>query len=142
MLLRPFVGRVEPLRADETQQSKLEAWDRFIGAQESYKQLLDRFKITLGLPTEADIELDSNELTALEAIEIVEPNYVVDELINIAFEHRLDLLNDRDQVEDTERKIAVAADNLGVELNLVGRTSGSSGGGILWFSHYRCRVGT
>jgi outer membrane protein TolC len=129
MTMMAEAGRVEPLRADETQQSKLEAWDRYIGAQESYKQQLDRFKITLGLPTEADIELDSGELTALEAIEIVDPNYDVDELVEIALENRLDLLNNRDQVDDADRKIAIAADNLGVELNLIGSAGASSGDG-------------
>ena len=123
-------GRVEPLRADEARQNKLEAGDRFIQAQENYKQQLDRFKITLGLPTEAAIELDPNELTALEAIEITDPNYEGQALIEIAQEHRLDLVNSRDQLADAERKIAIAADNLGVELNLVGSAGVRSEEGV------------
>jgi outer membrane protein TolC len=66
---------------------------------------------------------------ALEIIEITDPNYDVDSLIEIALEYRLDLANDRDQVADSERKIAIAADNLGVELNLVGSAGASSGDG-------------
>ena len=123
-------GRVEPLRADEARQNKLEAGDRFIQAQENYKQQLDRFKITLGLPTEAAIELDPNELTALEAIEITDPNYEGQALIEIAQEHRLDLVNKQDQLADAERKIAIAADNLGVELNLVGSAGVRSEEGV------------
>ncbi len=119
-------GRRPPLEADQAEQDKLSAWDSYIAAQESYKQQLDSYKITLGLPTEADIELDPNELTRLDPNEIIEPEYDIDKLVQTALSHRLDLANSRDQVDDAERKVMVAADNLGMELNLVGSANVST----------------
>jgi outer membrane protein TolC len=113
-------GRRPPLEADQAEQDKLSAWDNYISAQENYKQQLDSYKITLGLPTEADIELDPNELLRLGETEIAESNYEESRLIETALAQRLDLMNSQDQVEDAERKVMVAADNLGMELNLVG----------------------
>ncbi len=112
-------GRVEPLRASEAEQNKLQAGDNYIAAQEDYKQQLDRYKITLGLPTEADLELDPNELKFLEAIAITRPDFDTDELIRIALKKRLDLANERDQVADAERHLIVARDNLRMDLDLV-----------------------
>jgi outer membrane protein TolC len=44
----------------------------------------------------------------------------LDAAIEAALAQRLDLANRGDVVEDAERKVVVAADNLGVELNLIG----------------------
>jgi len=51
---------------------------------------------------------------------VVKPDYDLDAAIETALVQRLDLANSADTVEDMERKVVVAADNLGVELNLVG----------------------
>jgi len=122
-------GRRPPLEADQAEQSKLSAWDGYIAAQEDYNQQLDSFKITLGIPTEAVIELDPNELNRLGGTEVVEPQYEESRLIETALAQRLDLMNSRDQVEDAERKVMVAVDNLGVELNLVGSANVSTPAG-------------
>ena len=119
-------GRRPPLEADQAEQSKLSAWDGYIAAQEDYNQQLDSFKITLGIPTEAIIELDPNELNRLGGTEVAEPQYEESRLIETALGQRLDLMNSRDQVDDAERKVKVAADNLGVELNLVGSANVST----------------
>jgi outer membrane protein TolC len=96
------------------------ARDSYIRAQQRYEQLLDEFKITLALPTDIDIELDQNELKALQKIGIIEPDYELDAAVETALARRLDLANSAEAVEDAERKVVVAADNLGVELNLIG----------------------
>lgn len=113
-------GRVDRFDVDEAEQSMLRAENNWVSAQQSYEQALDRFKIILAEPTDADIELDPNELEALKQIGISEPGYMLDTAIKTALAQRLDLANSADQVEDAERKVMVAADNLGVELNLVG----------------------
>jgi outer membrane protein TolC len=74
----------------------------------------------LSLPTDAAVELDQNELKALSKIGIVEPDYKLDAAIETALARRLDLANSGDSVEDSARKVMVAADNLGVELDLIG----------------------
>ena len=58
-------GRLPEIQVDQARQDELRARDAWIIAQQSYKQRLDRFKITLGLPTDANIELDTDELERL-----------------------------------------------------------------------------
>ena len=110
-------------QVDQAEQSELLAQDSYLRAQQRYEQLLDAFKITLSLPTDATIELDQNELKVLADKGIVETDYELDAAIETALAQRLDLANSADAVDDATRKVAVAADNLGAELNLVGSAS-------------------
>jgi len=119
-------GRKPPFEVDQARQSELNARDSYIQALQSYEQDLDEFKITLSLPTSTRVELDQNELKALEEMGITEPGYELDAAIGTALAQRLDLANSAEAVEDAERKVIVAADNLGVELNLVGSASAGS----------------
>lgn len=58
-------GRLEKIQVDQALQDELSARDNWITAREQYKRSLDRFKVTLGLPTDARIELDPQELETL-----------------------------------------------------------------------------
>ena len=113
-------GRKPPFEVDQARQSELNARDSYIQARQRYEQQLDEFKITLSLPTSTEVELDQNELRGLEEIGITEPGYELDVAIETALAQRLDLANSGDAVDDAERKVVVAADNLGAELNLIG----------------------
>jgi outer membrane protein TolC len=64
--------------------------------------------------------LDENELKALEKIGIIEPGYELVEAVETAYLRRLDLINSREKTDDAARKVMVAANNLGIELDLVG----------------------
>ncbi len=115
-------GRVARIDVDEAEQSMLSAENSWVSAQQSYEQSLDSFKIRLSFPTDADIELESNELEALKTAYqagVNEPNYTEDIAIGTALVQRLDLTNTRDAVEDAARKVELAAKGLGVQLNLV-----------------------
>ena len=116
-------GRVDRFDVDEAEQSMLRAENSWVAAQQRYEQALDQFKIRLSLPTDADVELDSNELEALRKAGISDPSYTLDEATEAALVRRLDLANSRDAVEDQVRKLELAAHGLGVQLNLVGSTS-------------------
>ena len=105
---------------DEAEQNVLKAQNNHVEAQQRYEQKLDEFKIRLSLPTDADIELDQNELNALEKIGISDPDYTPAAAIETALLQRLDLANSIDQVDDAVRKVIVTADGLGAELNLTG----------------------
>ncbi|OHB74105.1 MAG: hypothetical protein A2Z25_09200 [Planctomycetes bacterium RBG_16_55_9] len=107
-------------QVDQAEQSELLAQDSLLRAEQRYEQLLDAFKITLALPTDARIELDENELKALQKMGIVEPDYELEAAVETALVQRLDLANSADAAEDAQRKVVVAADNLGAELNLIG----------------------
>jgi len=113
-------GRVNRINVDEAEQSMLRAENSWVAAQQRYEQALDQFKIRLSLPTDADIELDPNELEALRKAGISDPNYTADDAIETALVQRLDLANSKDAVEDSVRKLELAADGLGVQLNLIG----------------------
>jgi len=114
------VGQRAPSEGDEAMQSLLSAENKLVRDRQSYEQALDRFKIRLSLPADANIVLDQNELTALEAIGISQPEYTESEAIEMALARRLDLANSRDEVDDAARLLALAADGLGIQLNLTG----------------------
>ncbi|MAE61493.1 MAG: transporter [Planctomycetaceae bacterium] len=57
--------RVSRIEVDQTRQDELRARDRWIRARMNYLDQLDRFRITLGLPTDARVELDPSELVRL-----------------------------------------------------------------------------
>ena len=118
--MEAIAGRKPNFEVDQAKEGELRARDSVVQARQSYEQLLDEFKILLSLPTRAQIELDQNALKALETTGVTKPDYDLDAAIETALAHRLDLANSADTVQDLERKVVVAADNLGVELNLIG----------------------
>lgn len=114
------VGQLAKPAADEAQQALLRTENSLISARQNYQRTLDNYKITLALPTDANVVLDQNELPALVAAGVYEPNYTEEEAIAIALDRRLDLANTRDELDDVERKLILAAEGLGMQLNLVG----------------------
>lgn len=58
-------GRLPEIQVDQSRQDELSARNGWVSAQQSYQSALDSFKISLGLPTDAQIELDPRELTRL-----------------------------------------------------------------------------
>jgi len=64
---RAEAGRLPQIQVDQALQDELRARDRWVSAQQSYAGRLDSFKITLGLPTDANVDLDREELTRLVA---------------------------------------------------------------------------
>jgi outer membrane protein TolC len=59
-------GRLTEVQVDQAVQRELNARAQWIRATEGYKQQLDSFKITLGLPPDARIELDRQDLENLQ----------------------------------------------------------------------------
>ncbi len=114
-------GRRPPLEVDQAEQDMLRARDSFVAAQQRYERELDNFKIRLALPTDADIELDQNELKTLQEMGVTEPAFTMDAAIETALLHRLDLANTADQIDDGLRKAVLAAEGLGPQLNLNSR---------------------
>jgi outer membrane protein TolC len=113
-------GRKPPFEVDQARQSELTARDNLLRAQQGYERQLDDFKLELSLPTDAEIVLDQNELDVLREIGVTEPDYTLDEAVETALAQRMDLANTRDRVEDAARNLELAADGLGVQLDLVG----------------------
>jgi outer membrane protein TolC len=120
------VGKTPRFQVDQAEQSELNAKDSYNRAQQSYEQSLDQFKISLALRVDAKIQLDPNELKALYNIGIQQPNYTVSAAVETALLNRLDLATAFNNIDDAYRKVMVAIDSLGAELNLTGKMSASS----------------
>jgi outer membrane protein TolC len=58
-------GRLPEIQVDQSVQDELRARNSWIQAQQSYARSLDQFKFTLGLPTDASVELDPAEFAVL-----------------------------------------------------------------------------
>jgi outer membrane protein TolC len=112
-------GRLKELEVDQAQQDELTARDRYIRTQQRYRDLLDRFKLTLSLPTDTNIDVDEQDLDRLRKAGIIHPDIASDKAVANALKTRLDLMNARDQIYDAKRKIKVAANGLGGDIDLV-----------------------
>ena len=112
------VDRLAPFQADLAAQEELAARNSYILAVERYRNTLDQFKITLGLPVGYDIRLDEKSLTELEAVGLLPVPLTDEQSYLVALERRPDLLNEIDIFEDSQRKIVVAADRLKPDLLL------------------------
>jgi len=115
--------------ADRIRQDLLNAENSIISNEQSYKQTLDNFKVTLALPADAPITLDPNELKALEELGVGEPEYSLDEAIEMALNLRLDLANTKDRLDDDKRALILAEKGLGVQMDLYASSNVTSPSG-------------
>jgi len=60
-------GRLPEIQVDQARQDELRARSRWISAMQRYESALDSFRVTLGLPPDARVELDRAELDRLAA---------------------------------------------------------------------------
>jgi outer membrane protein TolC len=115
-------GRLPLYELDQARQDVILASDDCLATQKLYEQALDEYKIVLGLPTEAKFALDANELATLRAAQMPMPAFAENEAIETALARRLDFANTADAIDDAQRKIVVALDNLRPDLRLVAAT--------------------
>jgi outer membrane protein TolC len=113
-----LAGRLAQLEADQTEQRMLQARDTLASTERGYQQALDNFKIRLAITTNAPLQLDPNTLANLSTMEIVEPQFDVNDAIKTALSYRLDLATFKDQMDDARRKIKVSENALQAELTL------------------------
>jgi len=110
-------------------ESKLQRELSWTSSVRNYTQLLDNFKILLGLPTDTLLLLDEAELARLKENGIKMPTVTPAEAIEVALVTRLDLYTQRDSVEDALRRTKVAANALkpGLDLVLAGQVDSKDG---------------
>jgi len=114
------LGRGDSLSVFRAEQSLLQAQDQYLSAEQGFAVALDRFKIDLGLPTEVEFDVedtfpDLNEL-ALD----------LDAAVRAALHNRLDLVTERDRLEDQRRSVTIARDRILPNFNLSASWSTSS----------------
>jgi outer membrane protein TolC len=141
-------GRATEIAVNQAVQEELNARSRWISAIASLKNQFDSFKILIGLPTDANLELDRSELDSLnsraseivakakdedgsssDSTELVEPSrenagpleMEEGQAIKLALENRLDLRVLEGKVYDAQRSVVIKANALGAELTLLGK---------------------
>ena len=116
-------GRITQSDLGRLEQQELSAESSWINAVRNYQQALDNFKIQLGLGVGTNIVLDDREL---EALKILHPELSVEDSIQIGLNARLDYLNLKDELDDAERKVKLAANFLLPRLDLTGAAAFNS----------------
>ncbi len=120
-------GRLPRLEVDQVFQQELQARNRYAVAVQDFESSLDRFKITLGFPIASAIGLDESEFERLEASADAVGDVDVEDALAAAVHTRVDLKSAMEQVEDAERRIAVAADALRAQLDVTASANLASG---------------
>ena len=112
-----FDAGFNDLRIIEVQRavnSLLRAEDALNGAQARYENALDDFKIVLGMPVQARLDIVAQAVDVEAVFERQEA------AVAAALDFRLDLQTQRDQVDDARRGVAVTRNQLLPTLDLVG----------------------
>jgi outer membrane protein TolC len=106
------VDRATQIDVVIARRSELTQQNTYITALQQYEFQLDQFKILLGLSTETKIDLKEEPLE-LKPVAIDER-----ESIEIALYNRIDITTQRQQLEDADRQVQIAANGLLPDLNL------------------------
>lgn len=119
---KALFNRGEANKVDEfrARQRMLRAQNDLNFAIEAYKLELDRFKITLGLPTDDLVDI---------AEEPIDPEIVYVNLagaVRTALENRLDLMTQREQLADSRRSVEIARNALLPALEFFAEATASS----------------
>lgn len=106
------VDRGSPSQADQARQSELQARRAYISAVKRYQDVVNDFKITLGLPVGMELKFDDAALNDIRQAGLLPLEF--DQVIGyqVAVTNQLEVLNSIDKFEDTQRKIRVAASGL------------------------------
>ena len=112
-------GHIPAYEADRIRQEILQAEKTSLEAQREYDQMLDQYKLKLGVPPTVRFQLDPKELQAIKTSPLPCPDLTEEEIIDTALARRLDLANEADRVIDAQRYVAVAKDRMKGQLNLV-----------------------
>ena len=100
-----------------SRQQVLTAENGLVNSRARLDTTMDRFKITLGLPTRAGITLDVVELERLRKAGVEPLEFAEEGVIALALSRRFDLRTVRDEVDDAARRVLVSEDALGMALD-------------------------
>ena len=122
-------GRMDRIQVDQARTDLLKAGESVISTRKSFEAQLDAFKMSIGLPPEGRMALDSDELRRLEMqmerLAQTRASAVSDfpdetEACRIALAERHDLFITRSELEDAARGVKIAADALRADVALTG----------------------
>jgi outer membrane protein TolC len=103
-------GQSPQIDLDQAQQNLLDAQVRYLRNTQDYRNLLDEYKILLGLPIQANVELDYPEALARLAEKGPQPIGLEEaQAIRVALSVRPDVLFEAAEVRDANRNVEIAA---------------------------------
>jgi outer membrane protein TolC len=102
----------DELQVFRARRREVETENALIDARASYQRALDAFKVRLGLPTTTTLEIVDQQ-PEYRPIDMDDESAV-----RAALHNRLDLVTQREQIEDSERQLAIAENGLLPDLNL------------------------
>ena len=111
-LARSQAGLIRSYLYAEAENDLLDAKDNLSRVEESYRLKLDRFKIRLGM------SLDDQLTCTPDQLGLPMPKIEMHEAVRIAMTYRLDLQNQRDQLDDAYRALTIARGSLRGDLDL------------------------
>lgn len=107
--------------APRAQSNLRDAESRLVSAKERYASALDRFKIRIGMNVEELLDVVEQETDkSAAAVDELLPEIDEGSAVETALHYRLDLVNDRDQVDDSRRGVEVAKNRILPDLDLTG----------------------
>ena len=120
------------LQVGRLEQSSLQQDLRWTSSITRYKRSLDSFKILIGLDADENIVLDDREMSLITETGMERPDLGFEQAIELALQSRLDLYTELDRVQDSARKIDVAANALkpGLDFSLVASVPDANNGNL------------
>lgn len=109
-------GRAPFTEVQRSLQNQYRSESTLVNVQNSYQNAVDRFKLTLGMPIDRELEIIPREL------EVVIPQFTDEEAILLAYQYRLDLKTAFDRIEDAQRGVENAKNGLLPDLDLTADT--------------------
>ncbi len=109
------LGMVRRVQADQSEQAVLRAAAGVESSGQQYRDAMDEFKVTLGLPINASVELDQRELEQLKLLAIP---FGEARAIAVALRTRPDVLTNCANLRDADRDAEIAADQFNPALDL------------------------
>jgi len=104
-------GRLAYIDVQRALQQQVSAEQGLITAQSDYQSRLDDFKLLLAIPVDQPLDVVAQELS------VHIPQYTKEQVVDLATTYRLDLQTAQDQVEDSQRAVGVASNELAPDLN-------------------------
>jgi len=109
-------GMLSRVQADQAEQNVLAARSRVEAARQTYEDRLDAFKLTLGIPIAANVELDQDEFTRLKPLAIPHDLATSE---RTALRTRPDVLTRYAALRDRKRDVEIAADAFNPQLDVM-----------------------
>ena len=113
-------GKLSFLDVQRSYQNQLSSENDLISSISSYENVLDDFKIALGMDVTGELVVEPVELV------IGVPSHTDAQAIDLAIRYRLDLQTSRDRIDDLRRRVSNAKNGLLPDLNFTANGFGGS----------------